>query len=432
MPSSTRSWQISKSKDPWFLGCKGGTDLTPSASIHGTRKIMVLIKPVVCYRWKEGFIFAHVFEHMVEDGQGGALAEVDLVGGAGLLDHRQRKLVVLSVDVHGDDLKGEKQGDRQPRIRGWWTGMGYLAVVRQGEGSGEEGVASEEAEELALVGGGGHDVPGVLGGNLPQLPHALGLPRVHARLQDVLGQGVALQRLALSSSYGMPLRKGPKENRAAGGGAAMGETEKLGGRGHLGCGGEGASDGHGEGEEKREGVMERGDESDKAAAEGCRVAVQEEGAKEEGEHLWPRSYGLIDKASLTDLHNLHPADVNGRDVVACLNEAMERQGLNMRVTTLVNDTVATLAGARYWDDDVMIAVILGTGTNACYIEHTDVIPKLQGPKPSSGRMIINIEWGAFSNSLPLTEFDRDMDSASINPREQSLENRLAAMQMATT
>ncbi|MQL99493.1 hypothetical protein Taro_032230 [Colocasia esculenta] len=28
------------------------------------------------------------------------------------------------------------------------------------------------------------------------------------------------------------------------------------------------------------------------------------------EHLWPRSYGLIDKASLTDLHNLRPVDVN--------------------------------------------------------------------------------------------------------------------------
>ncbi|MQL94983.1 hypothetical protein Taro_027646 [Colocasia esculenta] len=84
----------------------------------------------------------------------------------------------------------------------------------------------------------------------------------------------------------------------------------------------------------------------------------------------------------------------------------------------VNDTVATLVGARYWDDDVMVAVILGTGTNACYTEHTYVIPKLQGPKPSSGRMIINTEWGAFSNSLPLTEYDRDMDSATINLGEQ--------------
>lgn len=31
-----------------------------------------------------------------------------------------------------------------------------------------------------------------------------------------------------------------------------------------------------------------------------------------GEHLWPRSYGLIDHPSLTDLHNIRPADVNGK------------------------------------------------------------------------------------------------------------------------
>lgn len=30
-----------------------------------------------------------------------------------------------------------------------------------------------------------------------------------------------------------------------------------------------------------------------------------------GEHLWPRSYGLIHTPSLTDLHNIRPADVNG-------------------------------------------------------------------------------------------------------------------------
>ncbi|NP_001267834.1 hypothetical protein VitviT2T_027875 [Vitis vinifera] len=117
----------------------------------------------------------------------------------------------------------------------------------------------------------------------------------------------------------------------------------------------------------------------------------------------------------------------GRDVVACLNEAMERQGLDMQVSALVNDTVGTLAGARYWDDDVMVAVILGTGTNACYVERTDVIPKLQGQMSSSGRTIISTEWGAFSNGLPLTEFDRDMDAASINPGEQIFEKTISGM-----
>lgn len=30
-----------------------------------------------------------------------------------------------------------------------------------------------------------------------------------------------------------------------------------------------------------------------------------------GEHLWPRSYGLVSGPSLTDVHNIRPADVNG-------------------------------------------------------------------------------------------------------------------------
>ncbi|KAF3446774.1 hypothetical protein FNV43_RR11954 [Rhamnella rubrinervis] len=117
----------------------------------------------------------------------------------------------------------------------------------------------------------------------------------------------------------------------------------------------------------------------------------------------------------------------GRDVVACLNEAMERQGLDMRVSALVNDSVGTLAGARYWDDDVMVAVILGTGTNACYVERLAAIPKLQGQMSSTGETIINTEWGAFSNGLPLTVYDREMDNASINPGEQIFEKTISGM-----
>ncbi|XP_039033147.1 hexokinase-2, chloroplastic-like [Hibiscus syriacus] len=117
----------------------------------------------------------------------------------------------------------------------------------------------------------------------------------------------------------------------------------------------------------------------------------------------------------------------GKDVVACLNEAMDRKGIDMRVSALVNDAVATLAGARYWDDDVMVAVILGTGTNACYVERMDAIPKLQGDFSPSRRTIVNLEWGAFRKGLPLTVFDRDMDAASINPGEQIFEKTISGM-----
>lgn len=53
----------------------------------------------------------------------------------------------------------------------------------------------------------------------------------------------------------------------------------------------------------------------------------------------------------------------------------------------VNDTVGTLAGGRYVDNDVVAAVILGTGTNAAYVEHANAIPKWNGTLPRSGNMV---------------------------------------------
>ena len=40
------------------------------------------------------------------------------------------------------------------------------------------------------------------------------------------------------------------------------------------------------------------------------------------------------------------------------------------------------------DEEVLISIILGTGTNACYVEDVDAIPKWKSPKPSSGKMVI--------------------------------------------
>ncbi|KAF8783631.1 hypothetical protein HU200_000448 [Digitaria exilis] len=109
----------------------------------------------------------------------------------------------------------------------------------------------------------------------------------------------------------------------------------------------------------------------------------------------------------------------GEDVVSELSRAMERQGLDMKVTALVNDTVGTLAGGRYMDNDVVAAVILGTGTNAAYVEHANAIPKWTGLLPKSGNMVINTEWGSFkSDKLPLSEYDKAMDFESLNPGEQ--------------
>jgi hexokinase len=53
----------------------------------------------------------------------------------------------------------------------------------------------------------------------------------------------------------------------------------------------------------------------------------------------------------------------------------------------VNDTVGTLAAGRYVDDDTMVAIVLGTGTNAAYIEHAHAIPKWHAPMLKSGDMV---------------------------------------------
>nr|BAP47497.1 hexokinase [Gentiana triflora] len=121
-------------------------------------------------------------------------------------------------------------------------------------------------------------------------------------------------------------------------------------------------------------------------------------------------------------------DAIGQDIVGELTKALERIGLDMRVTALVNDTVGTLARAHYDNPDVVAAVILGTGTNAAYVERANAIPKWQDLLPNSGEMVINMEWGNFRSShLPLTEYDESLNAESLNPGEQIFEKMISGM-----
>ncbi|TKY60826.1 Hexokinase-1 protein [Spatholobus suberectus] len=121
-------------------------------------------------------------------------------------------------------------------------------------------------------------------------------------------------------------------------------------------------------------------------------------------------------------------DAVGEDVVGELTKSMEKIGLDMRVAALVNDTIGTLAGGRFYNQDVIAAVILGTGTNAAYVERAHAIPKWHGLIPKSGDMVINMEWGNFRSShLPLTGYDQALDAESLNPGEQIFEKLISGM-----
>lgn len=125
-------------------------------------------------------------------------------------------------------------------------------------------------------------------------------------------------------------------------------------------------------------------------------------------------------------------DVIGKDVVRLLEEAMHKLGLDIKVGCLLNDTVGTLAAHSYCDPDTKIGVILGTGTNAAYVEDCDNLRNKLDNDIQADKMLVNIEWGAFGDGkgreyLPLTSADIKIDAETVNPGKQAFEKMVSGM-----
>ncbi|CAK9320510.1 unnamed protein product [Citrullus colocynthis] len=112
-------------------------------------------------------------------------------------------------------------------------------------------------------------------------------------------------------------------------------------------------------------------------------------------------------------------DTVAKNMVNNINQALNKHGVNLRVSAMVDDTVGNLAGGRYYCRDSVAAITLGMGTNAAYIESAQELGHLNGPSPTSREMGVSMEWGNFrSPHLPITEFDASLDSESLNPGSQ--------------
>ncbi|XP_053548275.1 hexokinase HKDC1 [Bombina bombina] len=103
---------------------------------------------------------------------------------------------------------------------------------------------------------------------------------------------------------------------------------------------------------------------------------------------------------------------------------------NVEVLALVNDTVGTMMTCGYDDQLCEVGVIVGSGTNACYMENLSNIDLVEGDE---GRMCINTEWGAFGDDGSLddirTEFDKEIDLGSMNPGKQLFEKMISGLYM---
>ena len=119
--------------------------------------------------------------------------------------------------------------------------------------------------------------------------------------------------------------------------------------------------------------------------------------------------------------------VEGADVVVLLSKALRQVGLNdIDIAALANDTVGTLMAQSYEEPDCDVGIIFGTGTNACYREKVPNIKKMKPAVQSGEHMIINIEWGDFSQ-LRVTDYDRQLDRATNNPGRQWIKKMISGM-----
>lgn len=154
--------------------------------------------------------------------------------------------------------------------------------------------------------------------------------------------------------------------------------------------------------------------------------------------------------------------VEGQDVVQLLTEAIARRpDIDIEVMAVVNDTTGTLMSCAYDERECRVGLIVGTGTNACYMETIDNVhlyeeqttkatsnsnqtsesqqqpdqqqqqPEEQQQEPKPQQIVVNTEWGAFGDNGVLdfvsTQWDREIDDHSINKGKQRFEKLISGL-----
>ncbi|XP_032524858.2 hexokinase-2-like [Danaus plexippus] len=109
--------------------------------------------------------------------------------------------------------------------------------------------------------------------------------------------------------------------------------------------------------------------------------------------------------------------MQGVDVAALLQRCLRDRGLRVTVQVLLNDTTGTLVAGAHMDPDVAIGVIMGTGSNGCYMEQAKRVQHWEAKHDRVQDVCVDIEWGAFGDngclSFLRTDFDKVVDDNSL-------------------
>lgn len=119
-------------------------------------------------------------------------------------------------------------------------------------------------------------------------------------------------------------------------------------------------------------------------------------------------------------------DVVGTFVGAELGQKLAAVGCGGKRIVILNDTIATLLAGKSFGSarryENYTGVIVGTGSNAAYVEDNSRIAKLPGLPV--GAMAINLESGNFAK-CPRSRFDVMLDATLANPGRQMFEKMIS-------
>jgi hexokinase len=146
--------------------------------------------------------------------------------------------------------------------------------------------------------------------------------------------------------------------------------------------------------------------------------------------------GLTKARLVTWTKGFNCSGVEGEDVVRLLRAAISRRGdVDLDVLAVLNDTTGCLMSCAWKNPTAEVGVIVGTGTNACYMEKLECVERYPDEERDDGppQVIVNTEWGAFGDHGELdfvrTKYDQNIDEQSINPGRQLYEKMISGMYM---
>ncbi|KAL0809908.1 hypothetical protein ABMA28_010767 [Loxostege sticticalis] len=130
-----------------------------------------------------------------------------------------------------------------------------------------------------------------------------------------------------------------------------------------------------------------------------------------------KQHSILSGELITWTKSFKCGGMEGVDVAALLQKCLRARNLDITVRVLLNDTTGTLVAGAHIDPAVGIGVILGTGSNGCYMERASRVQHWEAAHERVHDVCVDVEWGAFGDNGCLdfirTDIDREVDAGSL-------------------